>query len=252
MKLHHFALFFAVIAVGFFVTAQIKLVEELQEESREKTEYDCLVAAVNAAVETVFTGADIRVTKTNLIQAEEAFFQTLAVLRMGSTETHVWEAFRETVPCLVVFEEDGYYRYGFVQGKGYAWSERIPYERGEIPQTFFSETEELLSAYHALNRETSGKYRVEQAGEGIWERSIEPPCVFAVYAPQTTGAADEQNGFLYAASGRRETAYYVTEDNYCHLEFCERYQNGTVVARYATQKESAEDGAMPCEECLKK
>ena len=56
---------------------------------------------------------------------------------------------------------------------------------------------------------------------------------------------------MYAASGQATAAYLVTEDNYCHVPYCEKCKSEKVVAWYATQKESAEDGAIPCEECLK-
>ena len=251
MKLHHFALFFAVIAIGFFVTAQIGIVTKLQEESRKKTEYDCLVAAVDATVEVVFDGRDNHVTESGLMLAEEVFFQTLAVLHDGSAEKKTWELWRDKIPCLVVFAEDGYYQYRFTSGVGYSWSELIPYVDGEIPASFFSETEKRLSEYCERNDSFTKKYRMENAREGIWERGIVSPCVFAVYAPEITRFTENRTGFLYAASGRRETVYYVTEDNYCHLSFCEACKKGTIVARYTTQKESAEDGAMPCELCMK-
>lgn len=251
MKLHHFALVLAVIITGFFVTAQINLFAKMQEEEIRRTEYDCLVAAVNAATDAAFAGAENRVTKAGLLQAEEVFFQTLAVLHDGIADKVTWETWKERVPCLVLFEERGYYLNCFVPGKGYEWSELMRYEDGKIPQSFFEETEALLARYHSLSYASSKKYRVEQAGKGVWEQSISPPCVFAIYAPLSPEVSEEWGSFLYASSGRVRSAYYVTADGYCHLPFCEAYKTGTVVARYATQKESAEDGAVPCAECLK-
>lgn len=251
MKLHHFALFFILIAVSFFVTAQVLLVTKMQRVSVKKTEYDCLVAAVNATVEAVFSKADNTVTKADLALAEEVFFQTLAVLREGITDKAAWMAFRKYIPCLVVFEENGYCRYYLDPEKGYQWTEMVPYEDGWIPNEFFEETEELLCQYHNLQYHSQKKYRMEQVGKGVWEQSIVPPCVFAVYAPQSTSLPEDSVGFLYAASGRKTEAYYVTDDNYCHLPFCEQCQLGKIVARYTTQRGSAEDGAMPCEYCLK-
>ncbi len=251
MKMHHFALFFSVIAVAFFITAQTVLVTKMQRESLERTEYDCLVAAVNATVEEIFSAADNTITEEGLDRAESVFFQTLAVLREGSTDPASWMALREYIPCLVLFEENGYYQYYFEPEKGYGWTELMPYEEGQIPGCFFEETETLLQQYHNLRYQSQKKYRMVQAERGIWERSITPPCVFAIYAPQSMVLPGDSVGFLYAAAGRGYEAYYVTEDNYCHLAFCERLKSANIVARYPTQRESAEDGAMPCEHCLK-
>ena len=251
MKFHHFALFFLLIAISFFLTAQIMLITKMHRASVKKTEYDCLVAAVNATVEAVFSKADNTVTKADLELAEEVFFQTLAVLKEGTTDSAAMSGLRAYVLCFAVFEERGYYQYTFDAGNGYHWSELMPYEDGKIPESFFSETEMCLKGYHNLRFRTGKKYRVEQSGKGIWEQSIAPPCVFAIYAPQVSALPEDEASFLYAASGRRTEAYYVTEDNYCHLPFCKRCQAERIVARYATQRESAEDGAMPCEYCLK-
>ncbi len=251
MKLHHFALFFAVIAVGFGVTAQILLVSRMQREGIKRTDYDCLVAAVNAAAEVAFTGTENKVTEAGIMLAEEVFFQTLAVLRTGAADRAAQVSQREAVPCLVVFGTQGYYRYCFVPEKGYEWTEMILYEEGEIPESFFEDTEVLLGQYHSLRFCSEKKYRVEQACAGVWEQSIEPPCVFAVYAPQSSSLPEDTVSFLYAAAGRRQETYFVTEDMYCHLPFCVECKEERIVARYATQKESAESGALPCERCLK-
>lgn len=251
MKLHQAALAFVIVGAGFIVTAQISLVTKMQEENKRKTEYDCLVSAVNAAVEVAFSGGTDGLTGEQLLQTEEVFFQTLGVLWEGTTDLATGNVWRQQVPCLVLFEENGYYMYHFMPGTGYGWSELVSYENGQIPERFFSDTEALLGQYHSLQYVSSKKYRMERAGKGIWEQSITPPCVFAIYAPKTIGRVGECDGFLYAASGSRETAYYVTEDNYCHLPFCEYCKTGPVVARYTTQKESAEDGAIPCAYCMK-
>lgn len=251
MKLHHFSLVFAVIAIGFFVTTQTVLVTKMQREGRKKTEYDCLVSAVGATVEEVFYGMDNRVSQETLRQAEEVFFQTLSVLRDGTADRAAWEKVRERVPCLVVFEKRGYYKYCLRGEEGYSWSGLVLYDQGDIPKGFFEETEELLEQYHNLQYRSDKSYRMELAGQGVWEQSIEPPCVFAIYAPEAIALPEDTTEFLYAASGREYEAYYVTKDNYCHLPFCEAYREEDVIARYATQRQSAEDGALPCEYCLK-
>ena len=251
MKLHHFALFFLLVAVSFFLSAQVLLVTKMQRVSMKETEYDCLVAAVNATVEATFHKADSTVTKADLNLTEEVFFQTLAVLREGVTDKATWMSLREDIPCLAVFEERGYYCYYFEPGTGYQWTEMVPYEDGRIPNEFFERTEELLCNYHNLRHQSHKNYQMELAGKGVWEQSIIPPCVFAVYAPQSTSLPEDSVEFLYAASGRRYEIFYVTEDNYCHLPSCDEVKSGTIVARYATQKESAEDGAMPCKYCMK-
>ena len=249
--MHHFSLLFAIVAIGFFVTAQTRLITKMHREGTKKTEYACLVAAVDATVEAVFTGPDNRVSPEGLKQAEEVFFQTLSVMRDGTADRAAWEAVRERIPCLVVFEERGYYKYFFRSEEGYGWTDLVLYDHGEVPKDFFAETEELLEQYHDLQYRSDKSYRMEQAEAGIWEQSITPPCVFAVYAPETIGLPEDTAEFLYAASGREFETYYVTKDNYCHLPFCEVYREEEVVARYATQRESAEDGALPCEYCLK-
>lgn len=251
MKIYHFALFFVLIAVSFFMTAQIMLVTKMQRENLKRTEYDCLVAAVNATVEEAFSGENSIVTEEGLLQAEEAFFQTLSVLKEGTTDRATWMTMREYVPCLVIFEDRGYYQYLFAPGTGGGWTELIPYEQGTVPEYFFKETEALLAKYHSLQHQSEKLYGMEQARKGIWEQSIVPPCVFAVYAPQSIALPEDSVEFLYAAAGRRYEAFYVTEDNYCHLSFCEKCKEEKIVARYATQKQSAEVGAMPCEYCLK-
>ena len=251
MKSYHFALAFCVIAIGFMVSAQTILVKRMREEHIKRTEYDCLVAAVDATVDVVFTGRGDTVTEARLLQAEEVFFQTLAVLHEGITDRATWEGWRQYVPCLVVFATNGYYRYSYEPEKGYQWSKLLSYNVGELPEQFFSETANLLQEYHGKRLRSSKKYRVEKAEKGVWEQSIMPPCVFAVYAPCMSPGTEEDGEFLYAASGRSVDVFYVTEDGCCHLAFCERCKNGKIVARYSSQKESAKAGAMPCEYCLK-
>ncbi len=251
MKLYHYALFFALVCVSFFMMAHVALVLKMQEESNRKTEYDCLVAAVDAVVDVVFEGEDYNVTEADLVRAEEVFFQTLEVLWYGTTDRTTWEELRMRIPCIVVFAGDGYYRYRFEKETEYRWAEMVPYEQGNIPACFFEETEELLVEYHDIRYASSRKYRIEQAEKGIWEQEISPPCVLAIYAPVHSELSRYGGGFVYAASGCRQTAYYVTEDKCCHLSSCEEYKNRPVIACYSTQKESAEAGAMPCEKCLR-
>lgn len=251
MKLYHYALFFVLICIGFFMTAHIATSLKMQEECIRKTEYDCLVSAVNAAVDVVFSGSDTSVTTAELMRAEEVFFQTLEVLWYGTTDCTTWEALRMRIPCIVVFAEDRYYRYRFEKEKGYVWSEMVSYEQGKIPTRFFEETEELLAGYHDTQYTSFRKYRIEQAEQGIWEQEISPPCVFAIYAPKHSGLEKDGSGFAYAASDYEQMAYYETEDNRCHLPFCMEYKTGKVIACYSTQKESAEAGARPCEKCMR-
>lgn len=251
MKLYHYALFFVLVCVGFFMTAYISLRVKMQEESNRKTEYDCLVAAVDAAVDVVFAGSERNVTKADLVQAEEVFFQTLEVLIYGTVDRTSRESLKMSVPCLVVFAEGGYYRYCFEKGKGYGWSEMISYEWGKVPARFFEETEKLLEAYHDIRYTSSRKYRIEQAEKGVWEQELSPFCVFAIYAPAHSGLSKAGNGFVYAASDYRQIVYYVTEDNRCHLPSCMKYKEGNVIACYSNQKESAEAGVMPCEHCMR-
>lgn len=251
MKMYHYALFFAVICIGFFLSAHIATIMKVKEKCNEKTEYDCLVSAVNATVNTVFAGNDESITRIDLERAEEVFFQTLEVLWFGTTDGTRREELRMRIPCIAVFAEDGYYCYCFKKELGYGWSEFVPYENGKIPAGFFEETEKLLTEYHDTEYTAFRNYRVEQAGEGIWEREISPLCVFAIYAPVHSGWLSDGNGFLYAASKYQQLSYFVTEDNRCHLPFCEAYKEGNVIACYSSQKESAEDGAIPCEICMK-
>lgn len=175
----------------------------------------------------------------------------MTVLQEGATDRAAWEAKRVQVPCLAVFEERGYYVYRNMPERGYGWSELYPYEDGQIPEHFFEDTEEVLKQYHSENSTIIGNYRMEAAEKGVWEQSLVLPCVFAIYAQENMYRTETGGRFLYAASGQAETGYPVTEDNYCHVPYCERCKSGTVVAWYATQKESAEDGAMPCEECMR-
>lgn len=250
--MYHFGLIFAVVAIGFIVTMQTRFVIRQSNTEREKTEYDVLVAAADAMVDVVFAGGKTIVTEERLSYGEEVFFQTMAVLQEGATDREAREAKRAQVPCLAVFEERGYYVYCRMPEKGYGWSGLHLYEDGRIPKHFFSESEELLKMYHSENSKIVGSYRMESAGKGVWEQSLTPPCVFVVYAQESMYRAEEAEGrFLYAASGQTVTSYLVTEDNYCHVPYCERCKTGNVVAWYATQKESAEDGAMPCEECMR-
>ena len=251
MKLYHYALFFVLICIGFFMTAHIALVLKMQEEGNRKTEYDCLVAAVDAVVDVVFAGDEQSVTNVDLIQAEEIFFQTLEVLWFGTVDGTAREHLKMRVPCIVVFAKEGYYRYCIESEKGYGWSEMIPYEHGNVPASFFEETEKILAEYHDMRYTSSRKYRMEQAEKGVWEQEISPLCVFAIYAPVHSELLTEGNGFVYAASDYRQTAYYVTEDNRCHLPSCTEYKSGNVIACYSTQKESAEAGAIPCERCMR-
>lgn len=231
--------------------SRIHLLSAMKDEDERKTAYECLVCAVNSAAEVAFSGAENKVTEAGLKLAEEVFFQTLAVLWDGSTDEATRMIWRERVPCLVVFSENGYYWYGIHPGKGYEWSKPVLYENGRIPESFYEETELLLQQYHNLQYKSDKKYLMKPADKGIWDNCLKPPCVFAVCAPKSIGLTNKGNSFLYAASGKRTEAYYVTEDNHCHLPYCEKYNNEEVVARYVTQKESAEAGALPCEYCMK-
>ncbi len=249
MKLYHVALFFVVISVGFFLTAQTKLLDKMQEEGRKENEYDCLVAAVDAAVKTAFSDQDDLVSPAELIQTEEVFFQTLGVLLEGAADKATGELLRQRTPCLVVVDNEACYLYYLQPGTGYGWT-RYSYEK-EIPDSFFEELEAVITQYHNIYRSSGKKYRMEHGEKGIWEQSITPPCVFAVYAPEVSGITREGGSFLYAASGREQTTYYVTEDLRYHLPFCEEYKKKGAVACYSSQRESAESGAFPCEECMK-
>lgn len=251
MKLHHFALFFVVIAVSFFISAQIELLIKRQESAVKRTEYDCLVAAVNSAVDVAFCGIENEVTENSLLQAEEVFFQTLAVLHEGSTDSVVWKSWREKIPCIAVLGETGYYLYGRNSEDDFGWSELKVCDDGKIPKTFYEETAKILMKYQGGQHSIGRRYRMEDAQKGIWEQGICIPCVFAVYAPEVYFETEDAVPFLYAASGRRIEAYYVTEDNRCHISSCEMCRMENITARYATQKESAQDGAFPCEICLK-
>ena len=251
MKIYHFALFFLLIATGFFVMAQIETVAKLSAERTERTEYDCLVAAVNATVDVVFSGDDNTVTRDGLNQAEEVFFQTLAVLYEGSTDESARTAQKERVPLLVVFDEEGYYQYGNNEKATYGWSQKVLYDDGEVPDVFFDEAETLLTQFYYAEYGIPKEYRMEYAAEGVWERSISPPCVFAVYSSSADNILQREGRFLYAASARTIETYLITEDNYCHLPYCDCCETKKVVARYVSQKESAEDGAVPCKKCFR-
>lgn len=250
MKLYHFGILFAIIATGFFMTAQMSFLTKLQQEEWEKMQYDVLVAAINASAEEAFQGAEPVVTETGLNRVEKVFFQTLAVLFCGKTDRASQKEQREQVPCLVVFDTRGYYVYSKHPESGYGWSECCSYEDGKIPEQFFMEAEVLLQQYQNVGSKNKRRYRMEQAGHGVWEQSLIPPCVFAVYVPNYPGNT-EDNVFLYAASGRSESVFYVTEDKYCHVPYCTECKEESIVAWYGSQKESTEDGAIPCERCLK-
>lgn len=251
MKLYHFALFFVVIAVGFFLTAQTVLLDKMQEEGRREMEYDCLVAAVDAAVDVAFSDGGGSVSSGELMQAEEVFFQTLGVLLEGSADQVTGEMLRQRIPCLLVADERTCYLYYLRSGQGYSWTGYSYEEENGIPDSFFEELEEVIVQYRNVHRSSGKKYRIEKAGKGIWEQSITPPCVFAVYAPENSGLTKGTGSFLYAASGRKQIAYYVTEDRRYHLPFCEEYKKQGAVTCYFSQRESAESGAFPCEHCLK-
>ena len=204
MKFYHFGLAFALIATGFFVMAQTRWVTTLQREELQRNEYDCLVTAVNGAVEVAFTGTENTVAKDGLNRVSEVFFQTLSVLHGGMPNEAEYAAWRDCVPLLTVFEERWYYCYCFVEGVGYDWSELIPYEEEGMPEQFFAEAEAILARYHALHYMAKKTYRMEAAEEGVWERSLSRSCVFAVYAPPLTERRNQEQGiFLYAAAKRR-------------------------------------------------
>lgn len=252
MKWYQFGLIFVVIAFSFFMMSQMQLVMRMKEETERRTEYDCLTAAVNAAAEAVFTGAENRVTTAGLLQAEEVFFQTLSILHDGLTDEAGKEVIRKRVPCLVIFDESGYYQYGNTEKGDYAWSVCVPYQEGEILEEFYTEVEEKLWKYQSRYNAKRTTYRMKAAVKGVWEEGLSKGCVFAIYVPDAAESdlAKTKITFLYAASSRKKEAYLVTEDNYCHLPSCECIRNQTVTAWYATQKKSAEDGAIPCPMCM--
>lgn len=251
MKWYHFGLIFVVFAFSFFVMSQIHLVLRMKEETERRTEYDCLMAAVNAAADVAFTGAENRVTMAGLLQAEEVFFQTLSVVHDGLTDDAGKEVVRKCVPYLVVFDESGYYEYGDTEKGDYVWSECVPYKEGKIPDAFFAKAEKQLAKYQSRYNTKKTTYRMKAATKGVWEESLSKGCVFAIYAPEVAeNLSKTKVTFLYAASSWKKEAYLVTEDNYCHLPSCERTRSQTVIARYATQRKSAEDGAMPCPLCM--
>lgn len=252
MKLYHVALFFLLVAGGMFVTAGVQLAVKAQNESIGKAEYGGLVAAVNAVAEVVFSSETEPISERELEQAEEVFFQTMGVLHEGTTDAASWDVWKQRILCLAVFAPEGYYVHHFVQGEAHGWSDRKCYEDGRIPNRFYRETEEVLTKYLRQNGIVSQKYRMEPAGKSVWEQSLEQPCVFAIYAPLPINRITERKpAFLYAATGRSEIGYYVTEDEVCHYSVCEEVGQKKVVAYYATQKDSAKDGAIPCEKCMK-
>lgn len=249
MKFYHVGLVFAVIAGGCFLITQLRLLGVTEQEKLRRNEYDCLVAAVEAAVEVAFTGEENEVSEENLELADEVFFQTLSVLH-GGTPDYV-ESGRDCVPCLVLLESRGYYIYSMTEKTGYGWSELKPYQEEGL-ESVLAEAEEIVSRYHAVHYTNGRMYHMKAAQKGIWEQGLSKACVFAVYAPPIAEISGTEQGVLfYAAAGRTRTVYYVTEDNVCHVSSCDQLQKKKVVALYTTQKESAQDGAYPCAECLK-
>ncbi len=249
MKFYHFGLVFAIIAAGCFVTIQLRQLSVTEREKLRRNEYDCLVAAVEAAVEAAFTGEENEVSEENLKQTEEVFFQTLSVLH-GGTPDGV-QGGREYVPCILVLEERGYYIYCAAAGRGSSWSKLTPYRHDDLDGVLM-ETETIITRYCTSHYINERNYCMAAAQRGIWEQGLSKACVFAVYAPPVAKIAGTEEGMLlYAAAGRTRTIYYVTEDKVCHVPSCDLLREEAVVALYTTQKESAQDGAYPCMKCLK-
>lgn len=255
MKLYHFSLIFLVFFGGLIVMEQKDELTTRLREGTQRVEYDCLVAAVNAAAGCYFSmegkmegkeGKEILLKNT-----ETVFFQTLSVLHEKNADETGIEAMQTTIPLLAVFGEDVFYIYQNGSGGKLGWSEYAYEADGRIPEKFFLLAGEAVDESRKQFGITRSKSEVSEYFAGIWEKELSRDCVFAIYVPEGVKLSEKEDEvFLYAAAKYVAETYLVTQDMYCHLPSCASAIEKKVVSVFGTQKEAAKYGAEPCPFCL--
>ncbi len=245
MKWYHFGMLFAVLFAGSVIILQTIVVQEQRMQEITRTEYDCLTAAVEAATYVAFEEAGGQLSLPVLEQTEEIFFQTLSVLRMGITDAAGRKEIERYVPCIFVFGEQSCY--GYIDG---TWEKLGESDDGILPEQFYRTAEDCVNGYLRETGSSIRKIRMEAASQGIWEKGLKKKGIFAVYVPVIYTGTKQERVLLYGAAHVADEVYLVTEDGCCHLPGCEQYKPEEITERYTTQRESAENGAIPCEWCL--
>lgn len=252
MKWYHFALLFFVFFCGLIIIEQQEELAEKLWERGQTVEYDCLVAAVNAATEIYFEQKDSKEERVLLEETEEAFFQTLSFLQDKNTDVTGMMQQREHCILLAILDTDGCYFYNRQEDGFCRWTGKIMYdENGKIPSAFFEEVKRILNEYKDAGAFETPDYMAGSALPGIWEKGLSEECVFAVYSSKSTDHFnDRRKGVLYAAAKKVTEEYPVTEDLRCHMSSCHKLKQQDVVAVFKSQKQAANYGAIPCEACL--
>lgn len=251
MKWYHFGLIFLLVFGGLFILEQQEEITTRLWENSCQVEYDCLVAAVNAATQVYFEGKGTEAEERLLEKTAEAFFQTLSFLHEKNPDEAGRMKQKEMVPVMAVFDEEGFFLYRRESGTVYGWSARYDYlSGGEIPEEFFHMTGELI-AQNIASAGDKRKLKFSRGFEGTWEKALSPGCVFAAYVPEAVELSrNGRKNVIYAASKISKERFLVTKDMVCHLVGCEGISPEDVLTEFLSQKAAASYGATPCEFCL--
>ena len=111
MKWYHFGLIFLLVFGGLFILEQQEEITTRLWENSCQVEYDCLVAAVNAATQVYFEGKGTEAEERLLEKTAEAFFQTLSFLHEKNPDEAGRMKQKEMVPVMAVFDEEGFFLY---------------------------------------------------------------------------------------------------------------------------------------------
>lgn len=220
-------------------------------EGTQRVEYDCLVAAVNAATSCYFSMEGKAEKEILLKDTETVFFQTLSVLHEKNADATGIEAMQKRTLLLAVFGEDVFYIYQNGSGGNHGWSEYVYEADGRIPKMFFLLTGEAVDESLKQFGITRSKSEVSEYFAGIWEKELSRDCVFAIYVPEGVRLSEKEDEvLLYAAAKRVAETYLVTQDMHCHLPSCAFAIEENVISVFGTQKEAAKYGAAPCPFCI--
>jgi len=135
LKLHHFTITFALIAITFIVISDIRM-EHLNTALNSKIEFDrCIDTAIDDAVRHLLEVGENNQIVINKEKAIESFFTSLYASFGILTNRDMQKQLDLYFPVIAVTVEDGYYIYYWDEYKDsdentyaiHRWSEKLPY-----------------------------------------------------------------------------------------------------------------------------
>lgn len=256
MKWYHYGLVFILIFSAFFLIEASEELKLVESEINQKTNYDCLVAAVHAAAQTAFIeeelqNSELQCSDEALSEVSDVFFQTLSVLHSCATDEAGRRQQETLCPVLAVLLQDCFYLYSIDENGHYSWRY---YESGENNTSEYLVTQmmESLQEYLKKRKVSEKRYNGQSAAEGVWNNELLENTILAFYVPELIlGAGNNQlPNVLYAAANCTQEEYWVTQNLTYHLPSCIECNEEEKIASFSTKKEAAEAGACACRRCL--